>query len=72
MAINKDVEDSLNEAQGHLRNALFKAAKNERPSTLKQLTDVIQSIDTLIMTDSILDRLEGMKNDRDDTQRFGF
>ena len=72
MAINKDVEDSLNEAQGHLRNALFKAAKNERPSTLKQLTDVIHSIDTLIMTDSILDRLEGMKNDGDDTQRFGF
>ena len=72
MAINKDVEDSLNEAQGHLRNALFKAAKNERPSTLKQLTDVIHSIDTLIMTDSILDRLEGMKNDSDDTQRFGF
>jgi len=72
MAINKDVEESLNEAQGHLRNALFKAAKNERPSTLKQLTEVIHSIDTLIMTDSILDKLESMKDDRDDTQRFGF
>jgi len=61
MALTKQVEESLNEAQGNLRNALHWAAKNERPMVCSVIADLIQKIDSVIHTDSILDKLENRK-----------
>lgn len=61
MALTKQVEESLNEAQGNLRNALHWAAKNERPMVCSAITDLISKIDSVIHADSILDKLENRK-----------
>lgn len=61
MALTKQVEESLKEAQGNLRNALHWAAKNERPMVCSVIADMIQKIDSVIHTDSILDKLENRK-----------
>ena len=61
MALTKQVEESLNEAQGNLRNALHWAAKNERPMVCSVIADLIHKIDSVIHTDSILDKLENRK-----------
>ena len=61
MALTKQVEESLNEAQGNLRNALHWAAKNERAIVCSSIADLIQKIDSVIHTDSILDKLENRK-----------
>ena len=61
MAITKQVEESLNEAQGNLRNALHWAAKNERPMVCSVIADMIQKIDSVIYTDSMMDKFENRK-----------
>lgn len=58
MALAKQVEESLKEAEGSLRNALSFAARAERPMVTSMIAKMIQSIDTLITTDSLLDKLE--------------
>lgn len=58
MALAKQVEESLKEAEGSLRNALSFAARSERPMVTSMIAKMIQSIDTLITTDSLLDKLE--------------
>lgn len=58
MALTKQVEESLIEAQGNLRNALHWAAKNERPVVCSVIADMIQKVDSISQTDSILDKLE--------------
>lgn len=58
MALSQSVEESLNEAQLSLRNALAYAARQERPMVCSVIADMIQKIDSVIHTDSILDKLE--------------
>ena len=58
MALSSSVEESLNEAQQSLRNALAYAARQERPMVCSVIADMIQRIDTVVQTDSILDKLE--------------
>jgi PBP1b-binding outer membrane lipoprotein LpoB len=58
MALSKSVEESLKEAEQSLRNALAFAARQERPMVCSVIADMIQKIDTVIQTDSILDKLE--------------
>lgn len=58
MALAKPVEESLKEAEASLRNALSFAARSERPMVTSMIAKMIQSIDTLITTDSLLDKLE--------------
>ena len=58
MALSQSVEESLNEAQLSLRNALAYAARQERPMVSSVIADMIQKIDSVIHTDSILDKLE--------------
>lgn len=58
MALSKSVEDSLQEAQQSLRNALAYAARQERPMVCTVIADLISRIDSLQSTDSILDKLE--------------
>jgi hypothetical protein len=58
MTLSQSVEESLNEAQLSLRNALAYAARQERPMVCSVIADMIQKIDSVIHTDSILDKLE--------------
>lgn len=62
MALSKSVEESLKEAEQSLRNALAFAARQERPMVCAVLSDMIQKIDTVITTDSLLDKLENRMN----------
>jgi hypothetical protein len=58
MALSQSVEDSLQEAQQSLRNALAYAARQERSMVCSVIADLIGKIDSLQSTDSILDKLE--------------
>lgn len=58
MALGSQVEESLKEAEANLRNALAYAARQERPMVCSVISEMISRIDTLIKTDSILDKLE--------------
>ena len=61
MALSKTVEDSLQEAQQSLINALAYAARQERPMVCTVIADLISRIDSLQSTDSILHKLENRK-----------
>lgn len=61
MALSKQVEDSLKEAEGHLRNALAFAARNERAMVNSVIADIIARIDNVMKTDDLLDKLESRK-----------
>jgi hypothetical protein len=69
MALSQSVEESLKEAEALLRNALAYAARQERPMVCSVIADLIQRIETLQTTDSILDKLENRK--RGDSGFFG-
>jgi hypothetical protein len=58
MALSKTVEESLKEAQESLRNALAFAARTERPMVCGVIADLISRIDSVMSTDSLLDKLE--------------
>lgn len=58
MALASQVEDSLKEAEGSLRNALAFAARSERPMVCNVIADMIQKIDIMMKTDELLDKLE--------------
>ena len=58
MALATQVEESLNEAQQSLRNALAFAARTERPMVCSVVADLISRIDSVMHTDSLLDKLE--------------
>jgi hypothetical protein len=62
MALAKQVEESLKDAESSLRNALAYAARSERPMVTSVIANLIQRIDTLISTDSLLDKLETRKS----------
>jgi hypothetical protein len=61
MALGTQVEESLNEAQESLRNSLAFAARTERPMVCSVIADLISRIDSVIHTDSLLDKLESRK-----------
>ena len=58
MALSKTVEESMKEAQESLRNALAFAARTERPMVCSVVADLISRIDSVMSTDSLLDKLE--------------
>ena len=62
MALTKSVEQSLKEAEQSLRNALAYAARQERPMVCSAIADMMKQIDTVIMTDSVLDKLESRES----------
>ncbi len=61
MALSQSVEQSLNEAEQSLRNALAYAARQERPMVCSVIADLISKIESIQETDSILDKLENRK-----------
>ena len=58
MALSNSVEQSLNEASAHLRNALAYAARNERPFVCTQISGLLSEIENITSMDSIFDTLE--------------
>ena len=58
MALSENVKESLNEAEGNLRNALYKAAKNERASTLTAIAKIIAELRKLESFEDIQDMIE--------------
>mgnify|MGYP003122258925 CR=1 FL=1 len=58
MPLSQQVEESLHEAEGNLRNALAFAARNERPMMCKVIAELISKIENVIKTDDILDKLD--------------
>lgn len=56
--LTDQVKENLNDAEGSLRNALHWAAKNERPMVISVIADLINRIESLQVTDSLLDKLE--------------
>ena len=61
MALNESVNDALLDAEGNLRQALFMASKNERPFVCKAIADIIVQIESLKVSDTLLDKLESRK-----------
>ena len=59
MALSKSVEESLNEASSHLRNALAYAARQERPLVCTQIAKLLSEIDSIGSIENILDTLDG-------------
>jgi hypothetical protein len=62
MALSESVETSLKEAEASLRNALAYAARQERPMVCSVIADMISRIESVVTTDSILDKLENRKS----------
>ena len=62
MALGKQVKDSLEEAQGSLRNALAYAARNERPTVCTQIANLIRELDSIGSMDNIFDKLEDYRD----------
>jgi hypothetical protein len=58
MKVSKQVEDSVKEAIGNLRNALAFAARSEEPYVAKHIADKIMDLDTLIRVNELISHLE--------------
>jgi len=61
MKVSKQVEDSIKDAIGNLRNALAFAARSEDPYIAKHIADKIMDLDTLIQVNQLIDDLEKAK-----------
>ena len=61
MALSKQVEESLIEAQEDLRNALSFSAITEKPYISKHIADMLSQIDNIISIVPILDTLDGVR-----------
>jgi hypothetical protein len=63
MALGNQVNESLNEASSHLRNALAYAARGERPIVCNQIAKMISEIEHIGSFDGIMDKLEEFTNE---------
>ena len=63
MALSKSVQESLNEAESSLRNALAFAARQERPIVCNQISKMLSEIESIGSFDELLDSLTDLKND---------
>lgn len=58
MALSSSVEESLNEAQSSLKNALSYAARQEEPYVSVEIAKMINTIDIIRKTDKLQDKLQ--------------
>ena len=66
MTLSKQVEESLNEAQASLRNALAFAARNEEPYISKHIADVMFQIENLKNVSNVLAMSEQIMKQMED------
>ena len=64
MALSKTVTDSLEAAEGQLRNALAFAARQERPVTCAAIADLLQRLDSVADVDDMIDQFENRFSDK--------
>jgi len=69
--LTNQVEENLKEAEGCLRNALHWAAKNERSMVVSVIADLIGRIESVMATDSLLDKLEERMDGKNERGRWG-
>lgn len=69
MALSKKVLESLEETKSTIRNAMWYAAKNESPITIKHIGDVLLAVEGIIKKEELNDQLnslmDNMKTDED-------
>jgi hypothetical protein len=65
MALSEKVEEHLKEAEASLRAALSFAARTEPPMVTSVIAKTIDRIDNLIEFQKLLDRLDNIKMDFD-------
>ena len=61
MALSETVERNLKDAEQSLRAALAFSARTERPMVCSVIADLIHRIESVMSTDSLLDKLENRK-----------
>ena len=69
MALSQSVQDALNEAQSHLRNALAYAARQERPVVCSSIAKIMAELESIEKYDQLFDSLES--NGKDGNNPFG-
>ena len=74
MALSPSVQDALDEAQSHLRNALAYAARNERPLVCQSISKIMLELESIEKYDQLFDSLEGNEGSAGDNPfgNFGF
>ena len=63
MALSKSVTDSLEAAEGQIRNALAFAARQERPVTCAAIADLLQRLESVASVDDMIDKIENQLPD---------
>ena len=58
MTLSTQVQESLRDAQGNLRNALSFAARNESAYTSKHIADMLSKIEAIIDADQFIQHIE--------------
>ena len=58
MTLSTQVQDSLREAQGNLRNALSFAARTESPYTSKHIADMLSKIEAILDVEELVSKVE--------------
>ena len=58
MALSKNTLDNLLEAESHIRAAIKSAAVNEKPLVVKQLSEILMSMEQTKKFDEIMDLLD--------------
>lgn len=58
--LSPKVQESLEEAQGNLRNALSHAARTEKPIINKQIAEIMTAVDYLMKMEEMSDRIDAM------------
>ena len=58
MTLSTQVQDSLREAQGNLRNALSFAARTESPYTSKHIADMLSKIEAILDVEALVSQVE--------------
>jgi len=58
MALSQSVEQSLKDAESHIRNALAYSARQERAETTYQIAQILTLLDRVIKVDAATDTLE--------------
>ena len=67
--LSPKVKESLKEAESSIRNALYWASKNEKPTTIFQLSKILFELDQIEKTEDLIDKLENRKSG--DSGMFG-
>ena len=58
MALSKQTLDNLLEAESHIRAAIKSAAVNEKPLVVKQLSEILMSMEQTKKVEEIMDLLD--------------